>query len=92
MKNKIKIIYDGEYPNLCSGNLSVEIDNKIWEFPDRCLKSNGEVYFDQDWNDYITKGLWDITEWPKDFPEYLKKEVLDAINDNIPHGCCGGCV
>ena len=41
MKNKpiIKIDYDGEYPNLCSGHLTVYIDDVKYNFPDYCLSS-----------------------------------------------------
>ena len=29
MSNKIEVLYDGAYPNTCSGNLIIKIDNKI---------------------------------------------------------------
>ncbi|MEA1998186.1 MAG: hypothetical protein U9N61_02520 [Euryarchaeota archaeon] len=88
----IKIKYDGAYPNLCSGNLSVIIDGKEWMFPQYCLISGGYVSFDENWTDTVGKGPWSVFNWPKDFPDNLKEPVLDAINENIPHGCCGGCV
>lgn len=89
---QIKIHYDGKYPNLCSGNLVVEVDGKKYQFPDDCLSSGGSVSFDDDWQEQISKGEWSVSDWPKDMPDDIKDAVLAAINENIPHGCCGGCV
>ena len=88
----IKIDYDGEWPNLCSGNLVVTIDEKVWAFGKYCLSSGGSVSFDDDWNENITSGKWSIVNWPEDFPVELQDDVLKAINEEIPQGCCGGCV
>jgi hypothetical protein len=92
MRKDIKITYDGAYPNLCSGTLIVKIGEQEWTFPDYSLSSGGSISFDEDWQENVTSGEWSISEWPKDFPEDLKEEVLDAINAEIPWGCCGGCV
>ena len=89
---KITIDYDGAYPNLCSGKLFVTVDGKRYEFPDYCLGSGGNVWFDDDWGDHVESGPWSVDEWPKDMPDDIKQEVLDAINCEISHGCCGGCV
>ena len=88
----MKIEYDGEYPNLCSGNLVVIIDGKRWEFPEYCLVSGGSVSFTEDWEEIVTSGEWQITEYPKDFPEDWKDAVIKAVNESIRKGCCGGCV
>ena len=88
----IKIEYDGKYPNLCRGNLIVKINGQTIQFPEYCLVSGGSVWFDDEWNDNVEEGPWSIGEWPENFPEELKTAVLDAINEQIPHGCCGGCV
>lgn len=89
---KIEIEYDGSYPNLCSGNLVVIIDDKRWQFPNWCMRSGGSVTFDSDWSEEVTQGEWDISKWPVGFPEELKADVVNAVNDEIPWGCCGGCV
>lgn len=88
----IEIEYDGEYPNLCSGTLIVTMGIYKWIFPDYCLSSGGSVTFDKEWNENVTTGEWSIGEWPDGFPEKYKKDVLDEVNSEINHGCCGGCV
>ena len=89
---EIKINYNGKYPNLCSGKLSVIIDSKNWDFPDYCLCSGGSVWFTDDWDERVEEGNWSVSKWPDNFPEKLKKIVESAINKDIEHGCCGGCV
>jgi len=86
------VSYDGGYPNLCSGKLVLKVADKIWEFPSHCLSSGGSVSFDKDWNEDVQEGPWDVKEWPDGFPEEAKPYVLEKINDEIPWGCCGGCV
>lgn len=87
------VSYDGKYPNLCSGTLILAIDGIPIEFPDYCLSSGGGVSFDADWQEDISIGEWTIREWPPNFPEELKREALEVVNNNIEHGCCcGGCV
>jgi hypothetical protein len=91
MENII-IKYDGDYPNLCSGKLIVIVDGKEWIFPDWCLSSGGSVWFSDDWEEHVEEGAWTITNWPKKFPDDLKDKVERRVNEEIPHGCCGGCV
>lgn len=90
----IKIEYDGKYPCLCMGHLKVWIDDKLWEFGKFVLSSGGCVTHDEDWNFEVEEGEWSIPDysWPKDFPEHLKEKVIEKINEEIPHGCCGGCI
>ena len=96
---KIRINYDGDYPNLCSGQLivivtgyHVEEVNKEWIFPSYCMSSGGSVNFDDDWSEEIEEGEWSINEFPKGFPEELQQAVIDEVNNNVTYGCCGGCV
>lgn len=89
---KIKIEYDGKHPNLCAGTPIITIDGKRWKFPKHCLNSGGKVWFDRHGMEHIAKGEWLIADWPKNFPEAYKEAVLNAVNDQIPHGCCGGCL
>lgn len=88
----ITILYDGRYPNLCSGKLIVDVDGITWTFPPHCMESGGSVSFDADCSERITHGEWRIRTWPEGFPNELKEAVLDKVNETIPCGCCGGCV
>lgn len=89
MKQVEFISYDGAYPNLCSGLLVLKINGKVKEFPRYCLCSGGGVWFDDNWVEHVESGPWSI-DLPKDL-EPLREEIEKCINENIPHGCCGGC-
>lgn len=89
---KIQVHYDGGFPNLCSGSLTVLIGKTEWEFPSFCLSSGGSVSFTPEWDEMVGRGPWSVSDWPPGFPEDMKGAVTDAINDSIPYGCCGGCV
>ena len=90
--NKIEIKYNGEYPCLCMGHLEVWINDVYYDFGEYCLTSGGSVTFNDEWKEEVEDGCWSINEYPKDFPEEYKDELLNRINEEIPHGCCGGCV
>ena len=93
MEERLKFIsYDGEYPNLCTGQLIMELDNKKLIFPEYCLKSNGSVTFTDDWEEIVEDGEWNITAFPHNFPAELKELAIELVNDNVRRGCCGGCV
>jgi len=91
---KIKVEYDGGYPNLCAGNLRIGINGVWWQFKSRALCSGGSVWFDDEWSEHVERGPWSINDedWPDSFPIQLREAALEAINDQIDHGCCGGCV
>ena len=89
---KIKIEYDGEYPNLCRGHLFITIDGKKWDFGTP-LSSGGQCYFENGYKDsVVTKGRWEITKFPERFPQELKNLIEAEVNAEIPWGCCGGCL
>jgi len=98
------VSYDGCFPNLCMGNLVLEIDNTLYTFgtftdkeKENCFDSfwetGGYVSFDEDWNDYVFSGPWKLSS--RSLPDFLKpygKELIEIFNENVPYGCCGGCV
>ena len=92
MNNNITVEYDGSFPNLCRGHLIVRINGKVYDFGKYCLASGGSVSFDSNWQEIVTSGPWSIFEWPVEFPEEYKADVIAAVNNKIPNGCCGGCV
>jgi len=86
------ISYNGEYPNLCSGELVMELDGKKITFASHSLCSGGNVSFDENWSEEVTSGPWSIGEFPKGFPKELEGKAEDLVNENVSLGCCGGCV
>ena len=89
MKKRLKFVsYDGSYPNLCSGTLVMELDGNKIIFPNHCLDSGGYI---ENWENCV-EGEWTITKFPEGFPKELEKEAENIVNNNVPHGCCGGCI
>lgn len=89
-KHSVEFVsYDGSYPNLCSGSLVIKLDGIEFVFPPYCLLSNGGKT--DDYEDTY-EGKWEITRWPDNFPETAKAIVITLVNDNVPLGCCGGCI
>lgn len=93
MKEMVKTIefvsYDGTYPNLCSGELVLCIDGKKVNLG-CCLCSGGCVWFDEDWNEHVEEEEWSV-DVPKEFEQYVE-EITNIVNENVPWGCCGGCI
>lgn len=98
------VSYTGEYPNLCSGILTLKIDGKILKFG-HSYKSP-EPLFPQFWvsggscgflngyrDSYVNEGRWiiDPMHLPVQYQKYAD-EITEVINDNVPYGCCGGCL
>lgn len=89
------IDYSGCFPNLCAGKLTFKADGKTFERY-VWLLSGGRSYFDEKFDWHLEEGPWKDISGPlfEDYPEFLehKTELLKMINENVPHGCCGGCV
>ena len=106
MKKIEFISYDGEYPALCHGKLIVSIDGKevsfgytdIADYP-RFWRSGGSVSFDEDWGEHVDCLCdWELAvsecnkkDYPSEIFEILPN-ILEVMNENVPGGCCGGCV
>lgn len=57
--------------------------------------SGGDVTFDKDWNEHVTDGPWKMLQNKEDFTPDIwdaLPKVLEVMNANTIHGCCGGCV
>ena len=119
--SRVKFIsYTGEFPNLCSGVLTLEIDGKEYKFGhdytmyhfhkdinawvqededpqnpnfNSFWTSGGSVTFDEDWDSVVEQGEWeiDVEELPEQFWD-VADEIDRVFNENVPFGCCGGCV
>ena len=92
MKKIEFVSYDGEFPNLCSGTLVIKVDGKEYSIKN-ALISGGNVWFDDDWNDYVSSGEWsvDSDELPDELKPYID-EITEVVNENVEWGCCGGCI
>lgn len=106
-ETKIEFIsYTGKWPNLCSGEFTLKINGDFERFHYSYLESGephkhpafwhsgGSCGFNGDYSEsFINEGRW-IIEFNA-FPEYLKPyadEIAQLFNDNVPYGCCGGCL
>lgn len=87
----IIIEYNGSYPCLCTGKMSAIIAGIRYDFPAYCLSSGGRAWTNDDFSG-TTQGEWSISKWTKSFPEEFKIPTIVAINEQIEHGCCGGCI
>lgn len=85
------VSYNGKFPNLCSGTLIIRVNGEEFTLEAPCLQSGGECGFDEEWNEYIETGDWRLCGLPDDLEQY-GDEILKVVNENVPHGCCGGCI
>ncbi len=85
--------YDGRYPCLCFGTLTLCIDGEKVTLPSGCLISGGEVTFDDDWEEDVERGRWivDADVLPIKYRDYVE-DIEECVNTHVPWGCCGGCV
>lgn len=83
------VSYDGRYPCRCYGTLVLRIDGEEVVLKN-ALRSGGSVWFDDDWNEHVEQGEWGV-EIPEEYQKY-SDEIHRVVNDNVPDGCCGGCV
>ncbi len=90
VNNTVEFIgYDGDYPCLCYGTLTLCINGENVQM-ENCLASGGAVWFDDDWTEHVECGAWDV-----DVPAHLAhlaEKIKGVVNANVPYGCCGGCV
>lgn len=79
--------YNGKYPNLCLGTLVLLVNDKEYKLQNVLISGGG---LGKEYEPY--KGDWTIKkEWlPKEL-EPFTKQIEMLVNDNVEHGCCGGC-
>ena len=73
------------------GTLIIKVNNKTHSLK-RAMISGGSICKDEDWNMWAIQGNWEITL--KEYPELepYKEEITRVVNENVPQGCCGGCI
>lgn len=96
------ISYDGSWPNLCSGTLTITLAGETIKFGYgkdyyRFWHSGGRVWFDDNWGGHVESGPWEFDDY-EDFEgkdkitEAEYKKITELFSENVPEGCCGGCV
>ena len=87
------VSYDGKYPCLCAGVLTVKINGEVVSLPKHSFESGGLVSFNENWEEEVEEGAWilDRRKLPENLLPYAD-EIEEVANDNVPWGCCGGCV
>lgn len=95
------VSYDGAFPNLCSGTLTLKIDKIPYVFGrderySTFWSSGGRAGVGFGGDEYLERGAWEFYIWDRaKFPEFLvghESELMEVFNANIPYGCCGGCI
>lgn len=87
------ISYNGTYPCLCHGELTVMLDSgEITKIVHPCA-SGGHICASDDYSDmWAEYGPWEESYGLDGYSEEDKKLVVDWFNENVEHGCCGGCI
>lgn len=92
MKKVEFMSYNGHYPHLCMGVLTLKLDGETVELYSP-LESCGRAFVAENGDEVVEKGQWKINPAfvPAEFREYIP-EIENVVNNNVPHGCCGGCI
>ena len=86
------VTYDGKYPNLCSGILTLRVDGNLWS-RGHCLISGGECWWDSDAREEVyVHGSWSFLDFKDEFSNEERQEISRLVNENVEWGCCGGCM
>jgi hypothetical protein len=93
MKPSLKFVsYNGKYPNLCSGTLTIRLNGKRISM-ENALASGGKCRITADYEEHVTMGDWEVIEHklPTSARPYIT-EITALVNEKVPRGCCGGCI
>lgn len=86
------VSYTGKYPNLCGGELRVRVEGKE-RLVDSSLISGGTCYWDsRNLQEILTAGAWSVYFRDESFTPEEQARIVELVNANVPHGCCGGCM
>lgn len=85
------VSYDGKWPCLCYGTLTIKVNEKLYRF-NNAMISGGHICCGTDWDMWAEEGDWKINLEEHPELETYKEEIENVVNENVVHGCCGGCI
>lgn len=94
MKHKVdNLEYEGPTWCWCRGTLHCDIDGKHYKF-EPLWESGGTITCDDEGICHAVEGDWllNTAYIPKNITVEMAEAVIEAMNDQIPKGCCGGCI
>ena len=88
------VSYTGSYPCLCSGTLTLDIDGEVMRFgndggAESFWESGG--FIDSNYDAEQSEWVIDVIKLPENIRKYVS-EIDRVFNENVPYGCCGGCI
>lgn len=95
------LYYTGKWPNLCSGELALEIKGEKVTFSPRgyvpnvgiypCFWSSGGGLNPNYEGTYQREWKIDVNKIPEEYRKYAA-EIDKVFNENVEWGCCGDCI
>ena len=85
------VSYDGKWPCLCYGTLTIKVDGKTYRFTS-AMVSGGCICRNEEWEMWSEQGPWEINLEEHPELEQYKEEIEKIVNENVEYGCCGGCI
>lgn len=101
MKKIEFVSYDGKYPNLCAGVLTLRIEDNEYTFGwhrgaryPQFWTAGGTARFDENWEPTLENGpyTFDYSEMPGWLTTEEKEYIGELFNSNVEWGRCGGCL
>lgn len=78
---------------------SIDEDNDKLIYKKNCYPkfwySGGTIKSNGNWDMWPEKGEWELLYRNEDYPKEILNILDDLIkifNENVPYGCCGGCI
>ena len=87
------VSYDGKWPCLCYGTLIIKVNEKTYSFTEAMI-SGGRICGGPHtgWDMWAEQDPWELSLEEHPELEQYKEEITRVVNENVPYGCCGGCI
>ena len=57
-----------------------------------CVWGLSQLRLMKDWDMWAGEGDWKVDLYEHPELEPYKEEITRVVNENVEHGCCGGCI